>query len=166
MDDALRVRSAPAIAALALLGVAGPGAAAGPPVPLSLLLSAPARVAVGESRDIAVTFANGGSTPVAVLPNMVRLHIEGAGAQYVPYPGPPIDPWEGASELAPGGAVTVELRDTSDKRGIWRLPRGTHRITAVYEVTADLAPPQTMANPGEVWRGRLESQPVTMVISR
>jgi len=103
---------------------------------------------------------------VAVLPNMVRLRIEGAGAQYVPYPGPPIDPWEGASELAPGGAATVEFRDTSDKRGIWRLPPGSHRITAVYEVTADLAPPQTMANPGGVWRGRLESQPVTMIISR
>ena len=101
-----------------------------------------------------------------VLPNMVRLRIEGAGAEYVPYPGPPIDPWAGASELAPGGTVTVEFRDTSDQRGIWRLPSGSHRITAIYEITTDLAPPQTIANPGRVWRGRLESLPVTMVISR
>ena len=119
---------------------------------------------IGESRDIAVTIANGGSAPVVVLPNMVRLRIEGAGAEYVPYPGPPIDPWAGASELVPGGTVTVEFRDTSDKRGIWRLPPGSHRIAALYEVTTDLAPPPTIANPGRVWRGRLESPPVTMIV--
>jgi len=148
-----------------LLVVAGIGAAA-PPVPLSLRASAPARVAVGDSRDIAVTIANDGSAPVVVLPNMVRLRIDGAGAEYVPYPGPPIDPWASASELAPGGTVTVEFRDTSDKRGIWRLPPGSHRITAVYEVTTYLAPPQTIADPGRVWRGRLESPPMMMIIGR
>ena len=149
-----------------LLVVAGIGAAAAPPVPLSLRISAPARVAVGESRDIAVTIANNGPTPVVVLPNMVRLRIEGAGAEYVPYPGPPIDPWASASEIAPGGTVTVEVRDASDKRGIWRLPPGSYLVATLYEVTTDLAPPQTIANPGRVWRGRLESSPVTMVIGR
>jgi len=149
-----------------LLAAAGIAAAVAPAVPLSLRVSAPGRVAVGESRDIAVTIANDGSAPVVVLPSMVRLRIEGAGAEYVPYPGPPVDTWAGASELAPGGTVTVEFRDASDKRGIWRLPPGSHRITAVYEVTTYLAPPQTIADPGRVWRGRLESPPMMMIIGR
>jgi hypothetical protein len=149
-----------------LLTVAGIGAAAAPPVPLSLRVSAQARVAVGETRDVAVTIANGGSAPVVVLPNMVRLRIEGAGAKYLPYPGPPVDPWAGARELAPGGTVTIEFRDTSDKRGVWRLPPGSHRITALYEVPTDLALPPTLANPGRVWRDRLESLPVTMSVDR
>jgi hypothetical protein len=149
-----------------LLVVDGIGGAAAPPVPLSLRVSAPARVAVGESRDIGVTIANNGSAPVVVLPNMVRLRIDGAGAEFVPYPGPPVDPWVGASELAPGGTVKVEFRDTSDKRGTWRLPPGSYLVAALYEVTTDLAPPQTIANPGRVWRGRLESPPVTMIIGR
>jgi hypothetical protein len=102
-------------------------------------------VAVGESRDVLVTVANGGSAPVVMLPNMVRLRIEGAGAEYVPYPGPPVDPWAGAREMAPGATTTVEFRDTSDKRGLWRLPPGSHRIIAVdgSRTTADVCESRT-----------------------
>jgi len=162
--------SAPNVAASfwfgTLLVAAGIGVAAAPPAALSLRVSAPARVNIGESRDISATIANVGTAPIVVLPNMVRLRIEGAGAEYLPYPGPPVDPWAGARELEPGGTVTVEFHDTSDKRGVWRLPPGSHRITALYEVPTDLGPLPTFASPGRVWRDRLESLPVTMIVDR
>ena len=150
---------------LAMAVVVATGVAAtSPPAPLTLRVSAPTRLHGNDARDISVTIANAGSEPVLVLPNSARLRIEGTGAQYVPYPGPPIDPWGGAHELAPGATATVVFRDTSDKRGVWRLPPGTYRITAIYEVPADLAPPASIANPGRTWRGRVESPPATMTV--
>jgi hypothetical protein len=153
-----------AIAATLILLSAGNAADATPPAPIVLSVSAPTSVKSGGSRDVSVTMTNVGTTPVLVLPNVLRLRIEGAGAEYVPYPGPPIDPWDGARELAPGLHATVLFRDTSDKRGIWRLPRGSFSITAVYEVTPDLAPPSRIAGAGRLWRGRVQSSPVTMVV--
>ena len=126
----------PGFVALVVVAVTGV-AAASPITPLTLRVSAPAKVHGNDSRDISVTIANAGSEPVLVLPNSARLRIEGVGAEYVPYPGPPIDPWGGAHELAPGAAATVVFRDTSDKRGVWRLPPGIYRITAIYEVRAE-----------------------------
>lgn len=166
-SDAKRGRciSSRATAALAFLVAAGAADAAAPPAPLSLSVSAPAAVATNKPRDISVTLANGGTTPVLMLPNMVRLRIEGIGAEYVPYPGPPIDPWGGACELAPGANATVEFRNASDKRGVWRLPPGNYRITALYEVPPDLAPPATIVEPSRVWRGRLESPPAMMTVN-
>lgn len=164
-----RIRSrvlhcARAIGASALLFVMGIAAEAAPPAPVSLRVLAPRAVSVNQPRDISVLITNGGATRVMVLPNMVRLRIEGIGAEYVPYPGPPIDPWDGARDLAPGATATILFPDTSDKRGVWRLPPGEYRITAVYEVPPDLSPPATIADPSQVWRGRLESPPATMTV--
>jgi len=156
---------AQAIAASALLLAAGAAAAASPPALLTLRVSAPASVKTNEPRDISVMIENGGTTPVLVLPNMVRLRIEGSGAEYVPYPGPPIDPWGGTRELAPGAIATVVFINASDKRGVWRLPPGNYRIIAVYDVPSDLAPPATIADPGRTWRGRLESLPALMSVN-
>ena len=103
--------------------------------------------------------------PVLVLPKMVRLRIEGSGAQYVPYPGPPIDRWGDARELAPGATVTVVLSNTSDKRGIWRLPRGDYRIIPLYDVPPDLVPPATIADRSPVWQGHLEGSPASMSVN-
>ena len=119
---------------------------------------------INESRDISVMIANGGTTPVRVLPNQVRLRIEGIGAEYVPYPGPPIDPWDGVRELVPAATVTVVFIDTSDRRGVWRLQPGNYRITAVYDMPPDLAPPSTIVDGSRVWRGRLESSPTLMKV--
>ena len=141
---------------------AGAAAAALPLAALTLRAVAPATVRADAPRDVSVVIENGGTTPVLVLPNMVRLRIEGAGAEYVPYPGPPVDPWGGASELAPGASATVAFVDASDKRGVWRLPPGNYRIVPVYDVPPDLAPPATIADPSRVWRGRLEGPPVSM----
>jgi len=160
-----RRKFAQAIAASALLVAAGAAAATSPPALLTLRVSAPASVKSNEPRDISVLIANGGTTPVLVLPNMVRLRIEGSGAEYVPYPGPPIDPWGGAHELAPGAIATVVFINASDKRGVWRLPPGNYRIIAIYDVPADLAPPATIADPRRFWRGRLESLPTKMSVN-
>ena len=135
-----------------------------PPAPPVLRVLAPAAIRANEPRDISVTITNGGATPVVVLPNMVRLRIDGEHAQYVPYPGPPIDPWEGARELAEGASAAVLFRDASDKRGVWRLPPGDYRVRALYEVPPDLTPPAGLASPNRVWRGRVESEPVSMTV--
>jgi hypothetical protein len=143
--------------------VAGVCIAAGP-APPDLRVQAPATVHANEPRDIAVTISNPGVTPMVALPSMIRLHIEGERAEYVPYPGPPIDPWEGVHELAAGASTVVVFRDTSDKRGVWRLPPGDYRIKALYEVPPELAPPLAIANPQRVWRGRVESPPASMTV--
>ena len=150
------------LVAAAAGAVAAAGAAAPPLAALTLRAVAPATVRADAPRDISVVIENGGTTPVRVLPNMVRLRIEGAGAEYVPYPGPPVDPWGGARELAPGASAAVAFVDASDKRGVWRLPPGNYRIVPVYNVPPDLAPPATIADPSRVWRGRLEGPPVSM----
>ena len=142
----------------------GSAAEAPPPTRVSLCVFAPRAVNVNEPRAISVMITNGGATRLMVLPNMVRLRIEGIGAEYVPYPGPPIDPWDGARDLAPGATATILFPDTSDKRGVWRLPPGEYRITALYEVPPDLAPPATIADPSRVWRSRLESPPPTVTV--
>jgi len=157
-----RRKVAQAMAAAALLVAAGAAAAASPLAPLRLRAFAPATVSANEPRDISVTIENGGTTPVLVLPNMVRLRVEGVGAQYTPYPGPPIDPWGGAHELAPRATATVAFGNASDKRGVWRLPPGKYRIIPVYDVPADLAPPATIADRSRIWRGRLEGSPASM----
>ena len=166
-DAANRVRriSARAWVVLVLVTTAGMGATEAPSASLSIRVTVPARMNAGEPRDIAVTIGNGGATPVLVLPNMVRLRVEGIGAEYVPYPGPPIDPWGGAREMAPGATMTVEFRNASDRRGVWRLPPGNYRITALYEVPSDLTPLPSVANAGRIWRGRLESPPTPMVVN-
>jgi len=152
------------IAAWVVIFCAGIPAGATPAAPLVLSVSAPTAVKGSEARDVLATLTNIGTTPVLVLPNLVRLRIEGPGTGYVPYPGPPVDPWGGAHELAPGLHATVVFRDTSDKRGVWRLPRGGFSITAVYEVTPDLVPPSRFLDPARLWRGRLESSPVKMTV--
>jgi hypothetical protein len=153
-----------AIAATLILLSAGIAADAQPQAPIALGVSAPTSFNSGESRDVSVTMTNVSTTPVLVLPNLLRLRIEGAGAEYVPYPGPPIDPWEGARELAPGLQVTIRFSDTSDKRGIWRLPRGNFSITAIYEVPTDLVPPSRIPDLGRLWRGRVQSSPARMAV--
>jgi hypothetical protein len=153
------------MAAVAFLVPAGSVATAAPPGPISLRVSGAAAVDTGRPRDLSVTIGNDGAVPVLVLPNLVRLRFEGIGAEYVPYPGPPIDPWGDTRELAPGATATVEFRNASDKRGVWRLPPARYRITALYEVPPDLAPPATIAEPGRVWRGRLESPPARMTVN-
>ena len=152
------------MAASALLVAASAAAAASPPAPLTLRVIAPAAVSANEPGDISVMVANGGTTPVLVLPNRVGLRIEGSGAQYVPYPGPPIDPWGDARELAPGATATVVFRNASDKRGIWRLPPGNYRIIPLYDVPPDLVPPATIADRSPVWRGHLEGSPALMSV--
>lgn len=153
-----------AMAASAVLVAAAAAAAASPPAPLALRVVAAAAVSANEPRDISVMIANGGTTPVLVLPNRVGLRIEGSGAQYVPYPGPPIDPWGDARELAPGATATVVFSNASDKRGIWRLPPGNYRIIPLYDVPPDLVPPATIADRSLVWRGHLEGSPASMSI--
>jgi hypothetical protein len=139
--------------------------AAEPPVPLSLHVVAPAMIAAKAPRDIAVRIANTGAALVIVLPKMVRLRIEGQRAEYVPYPSPPVNPWDGARELAPGASMTVEFPDTSDRRGVWRLPPGTYRVRAIYEIPPDLKSPESIADAARIWRDRLESAPVTMTVN-
>jgi hypothetical protein len=150
------------MAAWALLVAAGAVAAASPPAPLALRVIVPATVSANEPRDISVMIANGGTATVLVLPNRVSLRIEGSGAQYVPYPGPPIDPWGDARELAPGATATVVFSNASDKRGIWRLPPGNYRIIPLYDVPPDLVRPATIADRSPVWRGHLEGSPALM----
>jgi len=157
-----------AVALLAALAVATGESRAAEPMPSApdLSVSAPASVRAGEPRDIVVTIANRGRTPVVVLPNLVRLRIENGSAQYVPYPGPALDPWQGAHELAPGASTQLRFPDTSDRRGIWRTPPGEYRIVAVYEVPEDLLPAPAIANPGRVWRGRVVSPAVAMTVDQ
>lgn len=147
-------------AALACAGVL----AAELPTPLTLDLIVPPVVAADVPRDIAVRLTNKSTAPLLVLPNMLRLRIEGRRAEYVPHPGPPVDPWGGARELAPGTTMRVDFPDTSDRRGVWRLPPGNYRVRAIYEVPRDLRPPPSVADPAQVWRGRLESAPALMTI--
>jgi hypothetical protein len=161
-----RRRTAIRTVAAALLVAAGLPAGAAASAPLSIRVSAQ-RTGNGQTqRDIEVALANVSRAPVSVLPNLVRLRIVGAGAAYVPYPGPPIDPWGDAQMLAPGAAATLVFRDASDRRGVWRLPPGTYRVTAIYDVPKDLAPPESIAGQQPPWRGRLESPPETWVIGR
>lgn len=150
-----------AVAVSALLVAADAAAGASPSAPLELRVSAPAALIASQSHDISVVITNIGTTRVRVLPNLVRLRIEGHGAQYVPYPGPPVDPWGDARELAPGETATVAFISASDRRGIWRLPPGNYQIIAVYDVPSDLAPPATIADPDRVWRGKLQSLPAS-----
>jgi hypothetical protein len=98
------------------------------------------------------------------LPNLVRLHIEGVGAEYMPYRGPAIDSWTGTTELAPGKSTTVVFRDAADKRGVWRLPPGDYRISARYHVPPELAAPPTVSHRERVWRGMVRSAPVAMTV--
>ena len=153
------------MAALLLLAGACFAAQPGQPASPALRVTAPATVSAAEPRDVSVTISNEGMSPMVTLPNLVRLRIEGARAEYVPYPGPPIDPWDGAAELAAGAIMTVHFRDASDKRGVWRLPPGEYRVIALYEVPPELAAPPTIAGPSRVWRGRVESPPASMTVS-
>ncbi len=159
-----RRRTAVRTVAAAFLVAAGFPASATPSVPLSIRVSAQRTGSGSAQRDIGVTITNVSRAPVRLLPNLVRLYIEGDGAEYVPYPGPPIDPWGDTRMLAPGTTATLVFRDASDRRGIWRLPPGTYRVTAVYDVPKDLAPPESIAGQQPPWRGRLESPPETWVI--
>lgn len=151
------------VAALSFTAIAVAADAESRPPP-ELRVSAPSRVAAGAPRDISVAFINPGGTAIVVLPNLLRLHIDDAGAQYLPYPGPAIDPWGGATELAPGGSTALVFRDASDRRGIWRLPPGEYRVSAVYDVPADLAAPRSLIQPDRVWRGQVRSPPVVMTV--
>jgi len=163
--SSVRTRAARTGGALAAFVLAFSTAfAADAPAPLTLDLIVPPVVAADVPRDIAVRLTNKSTAPLLVLPNMLRLRIEGRRAEYVPHPGPPVDPWGGARELAPGAAMRVDFPDTSDKRGVWRLPPGNYRVRAVYEVPRDLKPPASVAGPAQVWRGRLESAPALMTI--
>ena len=161
-----RRRAAVRTIAAAFLVAAGFPAHAAASAPLSIRVSAQGADGASAQRDIAVTIANVSDAPVRLLPNLVRLRIEGIGAEYVPYPGPPIDPWGGTRILAPGATATIVFRDASDKRGVWRLPPGTYRVTAIYDVPHDLAPPESLAGKEQPWRGRLESPAATWVIGR
>jgi len=129
-----------------------------------LQVSALARAGHGESRDIVVDIRNGDTVPILILPNLVRLRIEGARAEYVPRPGPPVDPWQGALQLAPDAGARLRFADASDKSGVWRLPPGDYRIVAVYEVPRDLLPASAIAGPGRLWRGRIESPSAAMTV--
>jgi len=159
-------RAAARTFAAALLVAAGFAANAEVSVPLSIRISAQHAGSGQAQRDIGITITNVSRASVRLLPNLVRLHIEGTGAEYVPYPGPPIDPWGGTRMLAPGSTATIVFRDASDRRGIWRLPPGTYRVTAIYDVPQDLAPPESIAGLQPPWRGRLESPAETWVIRR
>ena len=152
--------------AAALLVAAGFPAHAAASAPLSIRVSAQGANRGSARRDIAVTITNVSGAPVRLLPNLVRLRIEGTGAEYVPYPGPPIDPWGGTRILAPGTTATIVFRDASDKRGVWRLPPGTYQVTAIYDVPHDLASPESINGKEQPWRGRLESPAETWVIGR
>jgi hypothetical protein len=152
-----------AAAALSFTAIAVTAQAEARPAP-ELRVSAPPSLAAAGPRDLSVTVTNPGQGSIIVLPNLVRLQIDGAGAHYVPYPGPAIDPWAGATALAPGGSTTVVLRDTSDRRGVWRLPPGEYRANAVYDVPADLAPPPAFRQPERVWRGQVRSPLAAMTV--
>ena len=115
---------------VALVVVAATGVAAASPItPLTLRVSAPAKVHGNDSRDISVTIANAGREPVLVLPNSARLRIEGVGAEYVPYPGPPIDPWGGrtSSRRARRLRSCFAIRRTSAAYGVCRRNLPDHR---------------------------------------
>jgi hypothetical protein len=127
-------------------------------------LSAPVAPDPRAPRDLAVNIVNTAANAQWVLPNLIRLRAEGAGAQYVPYPGPAIDPWGGARELAPGESATVLFRDASDRRGVWRLPPGSYRIRAIYDVPENLAVAPFVSDAGRVWRGRSESPAAAMSV--
>jgi len=146
------------LGALALTAQAPPVAPAAPAVRVQV----PATLRAGAPREARAMLVNESPAPVVVLPSQVRLRIEGPGAEYVPYPGPPIDPWGGARELAPGAVATVEFPDLSDRRGVWRLPPGTYRVVATYDVPQALAAPSTLEHPARVWRGHVESAPATL----
>lgn len=145
--------------------VAQVAVAAEPAAPLTVRVSVPALLKPKDARDVTVTLANESAKPVLVLPNLVRLRIEGAGAEYVAYPGPPVDPTEGARTLAPGATEKVVLRDTSDKRGVWRLPPGAYRVVALYEVPAELRLSTPGLDAASLWRGRLESAAVPFTVA-
>jgi hypothetical protein len=104
-----------------------------------------------EAGDCAV--ADPGARPILVVPNLVRLRFDGAGAEYVPYPGLALAPRQRALQLAPVAQTRFLPTHASGRRGVSRLPPGDCWIVAVQEVPPDLRPPEPSLEAAGLWRG-------------
>jgi hypothetical protein len=90
--DVMRAKAT--LTTLALLWLVACEAKLAPPAgPLSLRVSMASVLKPEDPRDVTVTFTNQSAQPLVVLPRLLRLQFEGSGAEYVPYPGPRLDPW-------------------------------------------------------------------------
>ena len=158
------------IAAFGLAGfVAVAALATAPEAGLSLrvLSSSPAHDDPAKFQLEAV-FHNRGDSAVVILPAAMRRSYtasSGGTARYLPYPGPPIAPWQGAFLLRPGERHALEFTGMRDGDGIWNLDPGDYELALRLHVTPEFAhaAEQHAEELGAtVWVGELLSAPIAV----
>jgi hypothetical protein len=60
--------------------------------------------------------------------------------------------------------VSVVFLDASDRSGVWRLLPGDYRVSAPYDVPADLVAPQVFGRHEPVWQGQVRSPQAVMTV--
>lgn len=121
--------------------------------------------------ELAVILNNHGAAPLIVLPQ--SLHREyvplGKGAaDYSPYPGPPIKPWNGAFLLRPGQSRTLVLRGMEDGDGVWRLESGRYELNVRLSVTREQSQASAAALEAlgaAIWEGEMQSPKILVTYS-
>jgi hypothetical protein len=121
--------------------------------------------------EFSVIFRSNCSAPVIVLPQSLHREYVSVGsgaAQYSPFPGPPIKPWQDAFLLRPGQSQTLMIRGMHDGDGVWNLEPGRYEMSIRLAVT----PETTKACASEVdnlgasiWEGDIQSSKIRVIYS-
>jgi hypothetical protein len=121
--------------------------------------------------DLSVIVRSGCSAPVIVLPQSIRRNYVSVGsgaAQYSPFPGPPINPWQDAFLLRPSQSQTLMVRGMRDGDGVWNLERGRYEMSIRLTVTPEAAKASALQvkNPGApIWEGDIRSSNIRVIYS-
>jgi hypothetical protein len=121
--------------------------------------------------EMSVIVRNRGRIPLVILPQALRRMYTAAGsgsAEYTPYPGPPVPPWEGAFSLQPGQTHTLTFVGMRDGDGSWKMEPGSYELRVRLNVSADAArsAEEHVAHFGAaIWQGNLRSSAILVTYS-
>ena len=121
--------------------------------------------------ELSVIVQNRGGIPLVVLPQALRRVYSAVGsnsAEYSPYPGPRVPPWEGAFSLQPGQTRTLTFVGMRDGDGSWKIEPGRYELRVILSVSGDTAKSaeEHVAHFGAaIWQGNLQSAVILVTYS-
>ena len=121
--------------------------------------------------DLSVILRSNCGAPVIVLPQSIRrkyVSVGSGAAQYSPFPGPRIKPWQDAFLLRPGQSQTLIVRGMRDGDGVWNLEPGRYEMSIRLTVTPETAKASALQveNLGaSIWEGDIRSSNIRVIYS-
>ena len=112
--------------------------------------------------NLSVTFQNTSDKQFIVFPVYVRRNytsLDGKKAEYIPYPGPAINPWPTAIVLNGGEVKTANFKGMQNGDGIWTLEPGQYELGAILTIAPEaifgVVPDKYKGM--DIWRGSIET---------